>query len=247
MSMLTRAGLPCNECGSHDAMAEYDNGTFCFSCHHTNYFNYNKSKVVFNKDPKVIETPFQTCGIKENSFIHCFLKERHFTEDLLRYYKLEQSVDDNYLILTGYENEIRKFIEIRLMNSKIIGPKYRTIGTKKQWFRGAMEFKVLPRHLVIVEDMLSAMRVGWVVPCIALRGTSLSEEVTAKFCEFNKDLNIFTWFDSDLPGQSAAKAFKDKLNWAGFSFKNIITAKDPKMYSDDEIRSVLSQGGYNDV
>lgn len=30
--MLLRSGLPCPDCGSSDALAEYTNGTYCFSC-----------------------------------------------------------------------------------------------------------------------------------------------------------------------------------------------------------------------
>lgn len=246
--MLIKASMPCDECGSRDAVAEYHNGTYCFSCHHSNYFFNNKSKLVVDKsDSKIIEAGFQTCAIKENGYIHCFLKERHFKEDHLRFYNLEQSIDDNYLVLTGYEDCVRQFIEIRLMNSTITGPKYRTIGTKKIWYKGSVPFSNKVERLIVVEDMLSAMRVGWMFPCVALRGTSLSEEVISKFCAFEKHLTIYTWFDSDGPGQAAAKAFKEKLNWAGFLIKNIVSEKDPKMYSDDEIRMILSQGGYNEI
>ena len=242
--MLIHASLRCPDCGSSDALAEYVNGTFCFSCHKSHYF-FGSKDTAFKKLKGKIEVPFETCGIKENSYIHCFLKERCFTEDMLRFYNIEQSTDDNYLVLTGYKDCKRQFIEIRLMNKNIQGPKYRTVGTKKLWYQGARSIHT--NKLIVVEDMLSAMRVGWKYPCIALRGTSLSEEVTSKLCQFPKGTTIFTWFDSDKPGQTAAKAFKEKLNWAGFGFVNIVSEKDPKMYTEEEIDDILTLGGYQSV
>lgn len=248
--MLVHSGLPCSHCGSHDALAEYENGSYCFSCHKVTYFGYTK-KAIFKRSP-LIEVPFNITTIKENQLPHLFLKARYFTEAHIFNYNLMQSEDSNYLILSGYnlmDRNKRDFIEVRLLNPKIDGPKYRTIGTKKLLFRGHHSYSktAADLKLIVVEDMLSCMRVGFSRPCVALRGTSLSEETVSDFCQHSPRTTIFTWLDSDIPGQRAAKEFKDKLAWCGFGYKNIVTEKDPKMYSDTEITDILKQVGYYDI
>lgn len=232
--MLIEAGLPCDDCGSSDALAQYDNGTHCFSCGKT----YRDSKVEsHNWSPvtKVTEIPFTTLHIEENGPVGSFLKARHFTQSLWNEYGLKQSLDGNYLVLPEFSSNPR-YYEIRYLGGNPKEPKYRTIGTKKILYQGGSIYG----STVICEDILSCIRIQevYMFPCIALRGTSLSEETISQLCT-HKIKNYITWFDSDEPGQKAAKAFKEKLQWTGASFSNIVTQKDPKWHTASEIKAIF--------
>ena len=86
--------------------------------------------------------------------------------------------------------------------------------------------------IVVVEDMISAMRVGEVMPAAALRGTHANSSKLAQLCATANDFVL--WLDGDTPGRKAAKALEIKLQWLG-DVKVIHTEKDPKCYSNEEI------------
>lgn len=94
-------------------------------------------------------------------------------------------------------------------------------------------------YLVIVEDALSAIKVfesGF--SALSLLGTSLKKETYSfliNYLKYNKWLkHIIIWLDGDEAGQEGARKLKQQLSIYG-SVKNIVTAKDPKELSFNEI------------
>jgi len=91
---------------------------------------------------------------------------------------------------------------------------------------------------VLVEDILSAVRVGrWVRTCIALLGTQLPSLSLGSNGERN---TVAIWLDPDKAGKAGASRLQRSLVLQGYETKLIRSAKDPKFYSNREIRRLLS-------
>lgn len=117
--------------------------------------------------------------------------------------------------------------------------------------------------LVVTEDILSAIRVGRIKPARALLGTSVgTPKVYGLLAEFvssagkpyesvegsgiqTHGLRIGIWLDSDKAGRVAARRLARRLELLGHSALRIKTDKDPKRYSNREIRSILNDRRYS--
>ena len=108
--------------------------------------------------------------------------------------------------------------------------------------------------LVVTEDILSAIRVGRIVPAAALLGTSVSSgkvhsllndpSLRSKECLVEVNQNhvprIGIWLDADKAGRTAARRLESRLELQGCSVLRIRTDKDPKRYSNREIKEILN-------
>lgn len=88
---------------------------------------------------------------------------------------------------------------------------------------------------IIVEDILSAIRVGRHTTAISILGTKLSAGQAKRLAKFSE---ITTWLDGDRAGRAGSKAIRKSMSLVT-SVSNIQTELDPKEYSDHEIRRIL--------
>jgi hypothetical protein len=92
--------------------------------------------------------------------------------------------------------------------------------------------------LVITEDILSAVRVGRIAKrAVALLGTSANAEQLSGFSELH---SIAVWLDPDRAGRVATHKIVRRLCLQGKAVQRIRTDRDPKFFSNREIRSLLS-------
>lgn len=95
------------------------------------------------------------------------------------------------------------------------------------------------RCLVLTEDWLSGYRVhratGFQV--YGLLGTTLTNKIAAQIV-YNR-VPVAVWLDPDSAGQTAARKIVAKLSALNHPVRNIVSERDPKLYSDNEIREVL--------
>lgn len=107
--------------------------------------------------------------------------------------------------------------------------------------------------IVITEDILSAIRVGRILASAALLGTAVGDAKVGALLETpviaeavakcrGKDVRprIGIWLDADKAGRIAARRLARRLELLGHSALRIKTDKDPKRYSNREIRSILN-------
>lgn len=114
--------------------------------------------------------------------------------------------------------------------------------------------------LVVTEDVLSAIRVGRIVPSVALLGTAVGtpkvgalvqaatvQDAGAVAIEAGEEtkLRIGVWLDADKAGRTAARRLARRLELLGHTALRIKTEKDPKRYSNREIRSILNDRRYS--
>lgn len=91
------------------------------------------------------------------------------------------------------------------------------------------------QRVVIVEDILSAIRVGKHIDSCSLLGTKIT---TSQAAELGKYAEVTTWLDSDKAGRSGAYKIRKTLGLIT-EVSNILTDKDPKELSDKQIKEAL--------
>lgn len=246
--MLVRSGLPCKWCASSDAMAEYETGLHCFSCKRSERFfsaersSSHTSPLPSREGPLSLPRDFTT-RLPDKAL--AWLYSHHFTDELIDKYLIGWSTKTRIyrrmhrdhiefgprVILPYYEKDELKFFEARSLDGA--RAKYITVGDKKTFFKS---FEEPQKEIVIVEDMLSAMRVGEICPTLSLRGTSLSNEALIKLGKMSDIFHV--WLDGDSAGKKAAARIAQKLHWWG-DVNMVSSSKDPKCYSDLEIKQYL--------
>lgn len=97
---------------------------------------------------------------------------------------------------------------------------------------------------ILVEDFLSAYRVNRATGyrTIALLGTTLSSPVAARIVREGE--TCLCWFDNDSAGKAATNTIRKQLSSYGIEATAVRSEKDPKRYSDNEIRGILNELGY---
>ena len=92
-------------------------------------------------------------------------------------------------------------------------------------------------RIIVTEDILSAIRVGYHTPAMSALGTKLSVGLANQLSEY---AHVTTWLDPDEAGITGARDMR-KLIGLTTPTSNISTEKDPKDYSDEEINQYLSR------
>lgn len=127
-------------------------------------------------------------------------------------------------------------------------------GTPKYLMRtnsDAVVFKSLKADLeytgtldgVIVEDCLSCIRVGRFLPTVAILGTSVSTiyQTLEHFgIPEERKGRVAVWLDGDKAGRKGREAVARQVALMGHEVVRINTPKDPKKYSNADIRRLLS-------
>lgn len=252
MNNLVQAHLPCPHCGSSDAYSEYTENFFCFSCKTSRSKKKTGKKIRHEErteNTTAIELPedyVKELPIAAKSWLYGY----HFDDDMIARMKIgysEQSkiwsnrfnawvATGSRVILPYFEKDKLKFFEGRdLCPSPNL--KYISVGGKGPcyWRMSGNQREAI----VIVEDIISAIRVGEVTDSVALRGTSFNAEKIQELMKKGSDFIV--WLDSDKPGQYAARKLKRRLELVGCTVKNVVTKNDPKYYSNKQIQDILER------
>lgn len=92
---------------------------------------------------------------------------------------------------------------------------------------------------VVVEDILSAIRVGKFIDTYSILGTRITNNHLNKLSKYDK---VVTWMDSDRAGRKSAYSIRKGVSMLT-DVGNILTRKDPKKLSDKEIKDELCLNG----
>lgn len=118
------------------------------------------------------------------------------------------------------------------------GPKYISPSVD----RSAILFVVTPDgssldEIVVVEDILSAIRVGEHIPTASLLGTSISTQQAAFLSKYKR---VITWTDPDSAGIKGATDVRRIMSLTS-DVRNITSELDPKLMSNDDIKEKLNE------
>lgn len=89
--------------------------------------------------------------------------------------------------------------------------------------------------VVVVEDILSAIRVGKFAPTHSMLGTKITDGQTNILNKYRK---VITWMDNDAAGKSGSRNIRRSVGLMSET-ANILTETDPKTMSDQRIQEEL--------
>lgn len=233
---LIKSNMPCNHCGSRDALAIYDNGSYCFSCKkYTRMLVRVQQGVEQHKEFKIYNTV---------SDFRLFPKEAK--QFLLKYSLTEEEINESQFQYD--DNGRRLWYPVRSMapntgplwecrNFSERSPKTCFMGSKKKAFH-IIEPKVRQiEGIILVEDIISAIKVARVGTCLCLFGSQISTMVIRNLVRLHPAI-LYLWLDADK--RREALHFSIKISSFGLKTKIISTPKDPKGYSTLQILDYLT-------
>lgn len=233
-----RSKLPCDNCGSSDALTDYVDHTFCFSCH--NYVPIHKERSMFEQNIEVYlekedpVLPEDLCD-KFSAEAMLWLWKYKVTPKLIEKYHIKYYPQWDAIVLPYYskDNELL-FYQVRCIRYNM-GPKYQTFGQKQLFWS-----KDSPKRdfVVIVEDIISAIKVGEVAQTVSLLGTSLKDRDMLTLA--TRYDTIVVWLDGDKPGRRSSRKLVKKLSLM-VNVIEINTRDDPKCYETDDIIGILKR------
>lgn len=197
---LIKAHLPCEACGSRDALAEYADHTFCFSCSDHKWKDGVVDNVVKIKQNKPLLTGGQ----------YSALTKRHIPEEITRKF--------GYTVNTHHGKPVQ-VADYRDASGAVVAQKVRT---QDKQFSTRGDFKnvqLFGQHLwpttgkrvVVLEGEIDAMSyaaaTGGNWPCVSIpNGAQGAEKALTRALDFLEGYDeIVLMFDNDEPGQAAAK------------------------------------------
>lgn len=92
-------------------------------------------------------------------------------------------------------------------------------------------------RVVVVEDIMSAIRVGETTLTISLLGTKAD---TSQINTLSRFSEVVTWLDSDKAGRNGSKTIRQAVGLLTHT-KDLVTELDPKSYSNQQIETILCQ------
>lgn len=223
--------IPCPTCGSRDNMGEYEDNFYCFGC---GYYRPKRGvealRARLKRDSEVKPDAASIIVTKDIPLLpKKWLLRYEITDSEIENYGIGWCEDKNLLILiqnSGY------------WQGRYFGnqerPKYLSSGNKD-----LLTFFGEGDSLVVVEDVLSAIKVARLSPeycSLPLMGSTMPPEWARKLSERFKQVRI--WLDRDKAKESLRMA--RNLSERGIKSSSVITDLDPKEYSKNQIREILS-------
>ena len=215
-SRLTKSHQPCDDCGSSDALAEYDDGhTHCFACGKTHQGDTNISEA------------------DNFDYTYQYVPMRGLTANTMEKYGILTKVDkDDNLIAQGYPYP-NGAMKIRNLRKK----EFHTTGEMSNaHLFGADRFQQgSSRSITICEGELDAASVyqllGSKYPAVSVRSASSArKDCAAEFDYLNSFESIYLCFDNDEPGQRACADVAGLFNFNKVFHVQLTKFKDANDY-----------------
>lgn len=237
---------------SNMAFAEYANGHWCYGCNKgvLEQRDYQVSLIAPAIDAYVGDLSDYTFNPKHFSMSTLSWLYRYYIyDDNIRRYNIGYKVEDNteYLLFpTIKENKIVAF-QTRSFPEKEFYSKY----TNKHIFNTKDITEQVTEQVVLVEDFISAIRIGEYTNSIWLQGTSIREDIITHIIKNYSHICI--WLDPDDAGRDNSKKIYKKLKFHierdmrlhAFATKQqkilaeIHSELDPKCYSPSQLTEFL--------
>jgi hypothetical protein len=235
---------PCPKCGSRDNLGVWDDGhKWCFGCG----FYVPPPDSIINLKRRIT---MENNNKNADSIIDCSLYTTKFPEKVLTWLK-KYGISDIEIQHYGlmYNEATFSLVfpcrddkGIFLTSERYFGPdpnhpKYVTIGRKTKPF--VFVNKNVIESLIMVEDYVSAIKVGRFATCAPLFGATIPANTLKWAVERFKKVRI--WLDMDKATQSLREA--SKASQFCQDVRSIITTLDPKEYTNTELVKILKTYG----
>lgn len=166
-----------------------------------------------------------------------WLKKYNVTQEEINIYNFLWSETYQRLVLPVYRGGRLVYWQGRYFGTNPNSPKYINTRNKRTevWFdTGGTD----AHTVVLVEDILSAIAVSRVsgYRAVALLGCYLSDTMIARLQSEGKQVCV--WLDLDK--QSKSRRYSKRLQVFGLTAKSVVTPKDPKEYTPEQIEGFLT-------
>lgn len=222
----------CPQCGSKDNLGVWEDGhKWCFGC---KYYEQGHTNVKHVHE-QTQEKPKDTRG---------------FPDDAAYYVP---AVPMKWLLSCGITHTEQRLFGIQWSEKQqLLCWHIGTIGWQGRCFSPTAKTKYISHgkihetpfileqrgeSLVLVEDFISALRVSKYLPCMPLFGCVVSLEMLTRLSKRFK--TVLVWLDADKLDN--ARKIGLNANTVGLDSRVIYTTKDPKEYSNDEIKQTLEE------
>jgi hypothetical protein len=232
-----------------DNLAVYDDGhKFCYACGYRHYGHISNSSMAKRLyQHSVLPHSDALTGLGELTFdlppkAQTWLDKYGITQLEQLQNGIQWSETKQYLILP-ITNEHGYVVGT---NSRYFGdnpkhPKYINSHSNASIFKLVSPSRDAFRSLVLVEDILSSIKVGRVCQSLCLTGTNIPSELFLRIISHcsRYQFSVIIWLDSNMHQKAIgyAKRFSQYLP----SYAVIDTDRDPKEHTDLEIIDVLSR------
>ena len=211
MANLVKAHLPCEDCGSHDALSQYDDGsTYCFSC---STYRKESTKEVRYMDEE------NTKGLKldAGTFPKDGIPDRKLTAETCKKFGVKVIVKAG-----GIAQHIYPYFD---KSGKIVAQKVRTVSGKQFHCLGTMKnamlfgqniFPAKGSYITLTEGELDAMSVfqmqGSKYPVVSIKdGATGARSVKDNYEYLDSFDKIVICFDGDEAGRKGAQKIAELL------------------------------------
>lgn len=234
-------------CGSSDAMAEYQNGFYCFSCKKSKKKSYGE---ILDKS---INKTFDELIFASNFNKKASKNITELPKDLIdipincQYYKWLRKYwpQSNFPSAIKYSPEHDKLVVLLGSDNFFIrgnNPKYTRLVSE---YTSDFTPNLLNMDsLTIVEDIFSALKISRFVSAYCLFGSSMSSTLMRTIDDLQafyiERIKVNVWLDKDSAGIKGSNKIVKTLQNFGINVKQIFTDKDPKECTEEEIKKVLA-------
>jgi len=246
--VITQGPCPYPHCThASKGYVEYDDGGFhCFSCgKHGNGNGYIglESRIRLDKESTAESTypplPDDVFPLAQSADGSNPLGKKALNWVLkygLTFAEIEQnsflwSETKQYLIFPVFDKANLLMWQARYFGTNKKHPKYITNGPARDSMHTLSQEGI--QGIVLVEDLISAIKVSRVITAMPLWGSQLSS-ITLQRVQLTGHSPIYLWLDYDKKEKA--------IEWAGHSnyLRPIITLLDPKCYTTEEIQAILN-------
>ncbi len=244
--------IGCDRCGSSDAKAVYSDGSsFCFSCRKPT--GTKVSPYILTEQPTEERKAVLPSDITQNYPAHAVAwcnKYEISVEQMLQNNMVYSPYRDQ-LIFTFYDDSKNLLAyQARNLNAVSKAKRYYTCGDVNELLpiypcRFPLSGNSNPRHLVLVEDCLSAIKIASIgceantealgADSMPLLGSGISRTKLTRLRPFYDVLDVF--LDPDMWHKSLSIVKQAQL--LGFKARPIQSDRDPKEHTYKELDSLL--------
>lgn len=226
---------PCPKCGSRDNLGRYDDGHgYCFGCGYVEFPDAGRllpriTESVKSADHGYLLADAQPAiGVKGWVWLAKYGIRRSEVEGWL------WSEERQWLIFPLLtEDGIIKVWQARNFSETRPKPKTLTFGPVSE----TLHILGTGGTVVVVEDIISATKVGRQTASVPIFGSNVQLKLLTRLRGLYE--NIVIWLDKDM-AQKSLQASR-RASQLGFkSARSVITDKDPKEYSDEDIAAKLA-------
>lgn len=231
---------PCPKCGSRDNLGVWSDGhKYCFGCRYYELARETpenlRRRVGMTEDNNNNDEFLDTSGFRNKIPDDAlkWLKKYGISDNEIKHYCLCWNEETNSLVFPIFnDNNKLVYYQERYFGPKVNYPKYITRGSKTQQL-GYITNRNFNGTIVLVEDFVSAIKVGRYCTVAPLLGSVISAEAVKWIVE--NFWRVRVWLDMDKAVESLKQASKVPVK----DIRIILTQFDPKDYTTQEIVKVL--------